>query len=391
MDISIESIREGDEEQRNDLRRQAFGGTEPFDASLPTPDPDRTVAAYVADGLVATVVTHGFHMWWGGRSVPCGGVSGVVVRPETRGQGIAKALLRESLDRMSARGEVISALYPTTSTLYRSMGFEVGGYHQWRHLPLDLIPTGADGTLSWRRVEFGDAAIATVYEAMAPSIDGFLAPGEFWWRRVPRLWANESSTNRYAYVGSRGGEDVAAVVYKYKPSDDRLYDLVADVLAGIDGDAVSAALAFLAANGTTAGHVETTLPTSLLTQHVPHMQHTKATGDWPWMLRLVDAPGAIAARGFPTSVRGRVELDIVDDVIPANAGAHVLEVEGGTASLIRGGHGRVPVTASDLAALYAGADVRAIDSAGRLAGASPSDLDLLAAAFVSTPAMPFFF
>lgn len=391
MDISIESIRDGDEDQRHDLRRQAFGGTDEFSADAPVPERDRTVAAYAGDQLVATVVTLDFEQYWRGRAVPCGGVSGVAVRPEARGQGLAKRLLRESFARMADRGEVLSALYPTTSTLYRSVGYEVAGHFQWRHLPLSTIPVDAGTDLRWRRVELDDPALPAVYEAMAPQVDGFLAAGELWWRRVPWLWANDKGTNRYVYIGQRGANDVAAVAYKYKSSTDDIYDLAVDVLAGTDPEAVAGALAFIGSNGTTAGHVETYLPTELLTRHVPHMQRTKATGDWPWMLRLVDAAGAVAARGFPAGVQGRVDLAVADDVLPANAGHHVFEIADGEGRLLPGGSGRVTVGVGDLAAIYGGADVAALARAGRLGGAGRDDLDLLAAAFVSSPALPFFF
>lgn len=391
MDISIESIRVGDEEQRHDLRRQAFGGTDEFDPEAPVVESERIVSAYAGDSLVGTVVTLPFQMWWGGRPVPCGGVSGVVIRPEMRGRGLAKAMLRESFDRMLERGEVTSALYPTTSTLYRSVGYEVGGFYRWRKVALDLLPPVGDDDLDWRRVSFDDPAIARVHDAMAPSIDGFISPGPLWWTRVPYLWSREKGTNRYAYVGSRGEDDVATVVYKYTKSDDRLYELSLDLLAGTDGPAVRSALAFLAGNGTTAGHVTTTLPTALLARHIAHMQLTKADDDWPWMLRLVDARAAMAGRRIPASVAGRVEIDVADEVIPLNAAAHVLEIGAGSAALVPGGSGRVRIPVTALAAIYAGADVRAMATAGTIAGATAADVDLLAAAFVSTPAMPFFF
>jgi predicted acetyltransferase len=86
-----------------------------------------------------------------------------------------------------------------------------------------------------------------------------------------------------------------------------------------------------------------------------------------------------------------VDLDVVDDVRPANAGVHVLEVGDGQGALLRGGSGRVRVTIQDLAMLYAGCDVPGLRAAGRLVGATADDLDLLAAACVSNPSIPLFF
>ncbi len=391
MNFTIETIRSGDEAQRHDLRRQAFGSTDPYDPDLAVPDPERTVAAYVGDDLMGTVVALDFTMTWGGSPVPGAGVSGVVVRPELRGQGAARALLRESFDRMRARGELVAVLFPTTATLYRSVGFEICGSHEWRRIPLEVIPTGPAATLQWRRVDFDDPGLRAMHDRMAGRIDGWVVTDDRWWARTRATMVNEASTNRFAYLGGRDGIDAAAVIYHYEPLEKGFYELATDLVAGVDDAAVAAALGFLAINGTTASRVETDLPASLLARHVPSFQRSKVTNALPWMLRLVDPVGAIAARGWPSSVTGRVELYIVDETISANAGPHVFEIVDGSASLTPGGSGAVSVTVNDLAVVYAGGDVRGLSDAGRLAGATTTDIDLLAAAGVSHPSMPFFF
>ncbi len=393
MDVSVESIRPGSDEERWDLGGQAFGGTDAFDPARPSPDADRVVAAYDGDRLVGTVATLEFAMTWSGASVPCGGVSGVVVRPEDRGRGLAKAMLAETFERMRRRGEVLAALYPTTATLYRSMGFEVCGSYDWRSVPLDLIQ-GSGRDLSWRRVDFDEPVIRSVHEHMSRDLDGWFVADDLWWQRAAHAWRSQTSKNRYAYVGARDGgddrTDVAAVVYRYDKSDDRLYELGVDLIAGVDGPALGSALGFLARNGTTAAHLETTLPRDLLSLQIPNVQHTKVTSDWPWMLRLVDVAGAFEARSFPSGVSGRLEVDLRDDTIEANAGRHVIEFADGAAHVSPGGSGRVQLDVTDLAALYAGNSIRLRQLTHRLAGGD-EDLTWLAAALTSHPTMPFFF
>ncbi|MDZ7676356.1 MAG: GNAT family N-acetyltransferase [Acidimicrobiales bacterium] len=392
MELSIESIRDEDQETRHDLARQAFGGRTAYDPDVPTPDPDRMVCAYDGDRLAGIVVTLGFQMTWAGGTVPCGGISGVVVRPEDRGRGVARALLAESFDRMRRRDEIVSALYPTTASLYRSVGFEVAGWYQWRRIPLEAIdPRPADGGVAWERVEFGDERVRPVHEAMSSTMDGWFRADDVWWGRFWHQASQDGSKNRYAYVGLRDGAPAAALVYRYDPSEDRLYELGLDLLAGVDHDAVAAALGFLARNGTTAGRVETTLPDELLAVHLPQVQRAPATNDWPWMFRLVDVAGAVEQRRWPTSVAGEVHLDVVDPVIAANTGPVVVELAGGKASVSPGGDARVRIAVQDLAAIYAGADVNLRHRAGRLPGATDADLDLLGAACTARPSMPFFF
>ncbi len=391
MELTIESIRPGDHERRHALLRQAFGSTAVYDPDAPQLDPEQVVCAYDGDSLMGLVVTLDFAMTWGGRPVPCGGVSGVVVAPEARGRGAARRMLAESFERMAARGQPISALYPTTATLYRSVGYEVVGWFGQRRLPLGSIPTAPADELRWRAVELDDPVKLTLHDEMASRHDGWFRADPRWWSMAARRAGREPGVNRFAYVGRRGGTDVAVVQYRYASSEVDLYDLDVELLAGSDGDAVAAALGFLASHGTTAGHVRTAVPASILAAHLPHPQRSTPSSDWPWMLRVLDAPAAIACRGFPTAVTGRLELQLVDDTRPDNTGPHVLEVDGGAGQLLRGGSGRVTISAPELAVLYSGGDVAAMRTAGLLGEATGDDLDLLAAAFVSRPTIPLFF
>lgn len=389
---TIETFREADAEQRHDLWRQAFGATVAYDPAAPMPAAERTVAAYDGDRLLGTVVTHEYRQSWGGQPIGCGGVSGVIMRPEARGRGLTKAMLRESLRRMTRDGQAVAALYPTTATLYRSVGFEIVGLHETTRIDLGLVPQEPADRLDWRRVGVDDAAVRSVFASMTSRFDGWIEPDEWWWDRrghTARLEADTS--NRFVYVGARDGEDRAAVGYRYGSSENRLYELVAELVAGVDVDSVAAALGFLARNGTTAGHLETVLPKPILRAAIPNLQHITTVGDWPWMLRLVDARRAVAARGWPSSVAGSVSLDIVDDTCPGNAGPHVFEIADGAAQLTPGGAGTIRVEVTDLALVYAGGSVRTLHDAGRLPGASTTDLDVLRTACVAEPSLPFFF
>lgn len=390
MELTIESIRPGDRPRHHALLRQAFGGTETFDPDAPETHPDKFVCAYLGDQLVGSVLTFDFAMTWGGRSVRCGGVSGVVVAPEARGRRAAKRMLAESFDRMDRAGQPIAALYPTTASLYRSAGFEIVGWYQRRRIPLSAIRTDLADDLAWRSVPVTEDVVRRLHDDMAGRHDGWFRVDPGWWEFRARRQQGDTSTNRYTYVGARGGTDVAAVQYRYDKAGD-FYDLEVEVIAGTDGDAIGGALALLAGHGTTAGHVTTTLPPSALGPHVPQLQRTTCASDWPWMLRLVDAPAAVAARGWPRSVSGTLELDVVEDTRPGNQGPHVLDIGDGQGALLRGGSGRITVTAQDLAMLYSGCDVAGLRAAGRLVGATADDLDLLATACVSNPSIPLFF
>src|SRR5262249_49350498 len=75
----------------------------------------------------------------------------------------------------------------------------------------------------------------------------------------------------------------------------------------------------------------------------------------PWMLRLVDAAGAVAARGWSPYLGGSVDLELVDQECPWNAGSFRLVLDSGQGRLEPGGPGGLRLTPRGLALWDAGA------------------------------------
>jgi predicted acetyltransferase len=109
------------------------------------------------------------------------------------------------------------------------------------------------------------------------------------------------------------------------------------------------------------------------------------------MLRVVDAPAAIAARGFPRAVSASVVLRIHDPARPANSGLWDLAVTDGSGALrpfesaLAGGV--MTLSARGLAALYAGTPVGTLRQAGLASGGTPDGDEALDAAFAATSYM----
>jgi predicted acetyltransferase len=112
-----------------------------------------------------------------------------------------------------------------------------------------------------------------------------------------------------------------------------------------------------------------------------------------WMLRVVDAPAAIAARGFPSAVSLCVPLVIADEARKANSGRWQLTVAEGQGALDpvspHSAPAGPPLTlgARGLAALYAGTPVTTLRQTGLAAGGSPGQDAVLDAAFAGTAYM----
>lgn len=393
-DLEIRTLDPGDLDQVADLGAHSFGGPRPeLDLETRAIPPEDTVAAYRGSRLVGMTAVHRFRQWFGGRAVPCGGVAGVMVAPDQRGSGLSRLMLGAATDGMRDRGEPLSALYPTTASLYRSVGFEIAGWWGRRAVPVTELPRPT-GAVAWEPADPTDPAVPEIAAATAAGRDGWIVPPDRWWVS----WAarrTEKGATTWTWLGRRDGAPVAAVSYGHGRSERGLFDLEADVILGVDGPALAEALAFLGANGTTADRLRTTLPGHLLARHVPQASRIPTQEDWPWMLRLVDLPGAIAARGWPAGLALDVDLRVTppthgpDDPV---GGDWVLRIADGAGSCEPGGSGAVTLASTDLAALYSGhLDPAQLLAEGRLAGATEPQVSGLRAAFAGSPTLPVFF
>jgi predicted acetyltransferase len=108
-----------------------------------------------------------------------------------------------------------------------------------------------------------------------------------------------------------------------------------------------------------------------------------------WMVRVVDVPGALEARGYPAGLSGALHLEVADDLLPENHGRFVLEVDGGGARVRRGGDGSLRLDVRALAPLYSGMhSAAALQAVGRLE-ADEASVRLATALFAGpAPAMP---
>ena len=85
------------------------------------------LGAFTGETPAGAAMVHDMRQYWAGRPVGCAGVAAVKVAPEYRGRGIGRRLMTELLDLIAARGYPLSALYPATMPIYRSLGWELAG------------------------------------------------------------------------------------------------------------------------------------------------------------------------------------------------------------------------------------------------------------------------
>ena len=218
-----------------------------------------------------------------------------------------------------------------------------------------------------------------------------------WDETTMRRWLTRpgryADTDRYAYLAPDG-----FLGYRWQHGNDAIF--VERVVAS-SAATTRALWAVAASNSTVAGTVRAQVGPSDPLWWMLREQDADIAERESWMLRLLDAPAAIAARGFPATDIA-VPLQITDDLRPANSGRWDLTVRAGEGRLSRyrtvapspspagpSHAGRTPLAlgARGLAALYAGTPVATLRRAGLADGGSQDADAALDGAFAATPFM----
>jgi hypothetical protein len=353
------------------------------------------------------------------------GVAGVKVAPEERGRGVGRALMTTLLQEIAARGFPVSALYPATAPLYRSLGWEIAGGKYETVLPARslaaLVPPDCPapapdsggggrggGGEPLRRATPADAVavvdvLGAVYQSQRDCGPATHEPG------VVAAWLDDD--DRFAYLAGDGfltyhWADEATVVH-------------VDLLAAASAATARAFWQILASHATIAGTVRACLspadPVSWLTREPVAVTRQ----DDPWMLRVADVPAAVAARGFPAAAALTAQLELTDEILSGNSGHWSLEIGGGAGKLAPSGSGAggswgggpgaggswgggrgaggssaggssagggLRLGPRGFAALFAGVPLATLRRAGLASGGDPDTDDALDAAFGGGPA-----
>lgn len=340
----------------------------------------RLLGAYDGGRLVATARITAFRQWWHGESMPMAGIGGVVVAPEYRGRGVGRELTIRVLGRAVEHRYPLSALFPATVPPYRAVGWELAGRQHFVTVPGEAVRTiAAVPPVPVRRVgqDDVDPVMATVARLHAKHRD--CGPIE-WPAGDVAEWLGEDET--FAYLADDG-----FLAYRWDGSD----ALAIDVLVGGSEETVRSLWALVGSGASVARTIRACVPPDdpvpLLTRDLA----VTADKDRWWMLRLVDAPAAVAARGFPRGVDVEVSMTITDLLLPDNSGAWVVQVKDGRGQLVPGSGGGLELTANGIAALFAGIRVSTLRRAGLASGGDQGADGLLDAAFAGTAFMLDFF
>lgn len=340
---------------------------------MPSVEAGRQFAGFDGGEVVATGALYAMTQWWHGRPVSMGGVSAIAVAPERRGSGLGRTMVTCLLERCAAFGHPLAVLYPATTTLYRGLGWEHAGAQHHVDVSAEALRTVAADRVPVRRAGPADAArvAAVVGRAHETARDcGPVGWDEPRWRSVlglPGLFAYLAEDGFLAYRWADGNTHLEVV--KLVASSERT---------------LRALWAIVGSGSSTAETVRACVSPMDPVLWMLRERETEDVHRSQWMLRLVDAPAAIEARGFPDGVAVTAPLLVDDPQRPANSGHWRLEVAAGRGRLERAAEdpAAVRLGARGLAALYAGVPVSTLRLSGLLRG---GDAGVLAAAFAAAP------
>jgi predicted acetyltransferase len=370
---AVREVPERDRPQLAALSAEAFGGP-PDERWAATLAHSTSFGAYDGDRVVSHARVKPYRQWFGGREVPMGGVASVAVTASHQRRGLAKATVAATLPWMRANGFVVSTLFPATSGLYRALGWEHAGDYTWVDVPgAALRALGpADGLRPATAADL--PGMFAAYRRLCAETNGMLVrEGPFFDLRP------ESVLGGLAVVAERDGRIEGYALGERRHAGHEVEVTAWDVV----GTTAEAERAVWFALGAGASVVRTVRAKAFPDTLLLHLGEPAVTPreHLRWMLRVVDAPGAVAARGWPRGLAVRVDLRLDDPQVPENDGPWRLVLDAGDARLEPGGAGTVRLDAGAFAALYASyADPRALRRAGRLACADEAALDALAAA-----------
>jgi predicted acetyltransferase len=394
--VDIRHLTSDDLDAVLDTRRRAFGPLSGGDVEtwrkLVTPmlPEGRYLGAFDGPRLVGAARINPYVQWWHGRPLSMGGVGAVTVAPEDRGRGVGRALTHAVIERCAELGHVVSALYPATTPIYRSAGYEHAGVLQRVTVPAEALRTlsgpsglsGASGAVKLRRMGPADAAevvalVGRVHTAARAS--GPLCFDERTWR----LWLEDDDD--FCYLAEDG-----FVVYRWSDGDIEVDNL----LAGSEATA-RALWSLVGSSSSVAKSVKAFVDPADPVLWMLRERSRDEVSQTRWMFRLIDLPAAVEGRGFPAGVRAEIPVEVTDALRPGNAGAWLLRVDGRAGSMTRrdapGGEkaagDATRLAIGGMSALFAGVPAATLRRAGLLSGGSPDTDDALDAAFGCTAYM----
>ena len=375
MTWTVRELGEADVATAQRLGWEAFGA--PAGEAPPPPPLHRPgrhwFGAFADERLAAQLIDREYESYFGGVAVSTAGIASVSVGAESRGQGALTPLFATALREAKRRGAVISTLFPTAPGIYRRFGYEVIADYATVSVPTSVLAgvLPAPGVTTRRATAVDVAEVRKIYDRWAIEQNGPLT-------RRGVSFPLDDQGYLDGFTGVTVAEDASGVCGYASWNRGQGYGeqakiAVTDLLA--HNQAGYRALLRLVGSFASVA-VTTEIDTSgddLARLFLPTL-HWQVVGSAPYMLKILDVPGALAARRYPAGLSVELSFALEDDFLTENNGAYAVHVAVGRARCEPTEEADRTFTAAGLTLSYAGVQSAAnLRAAGQLRGGRAAD------------------
>jgi predicted acetyltransferase len=242
--------------------------------------------------------------------------------------------MAELMRELRADGVATSSLYPATVPIYRSVGYGLAGVRTFWKTNLVTVPRDRGAALEV--FEPDDAGeINEVYERIAAGTNGLISRSPWWWeKRILTPWNPEEQ--QYRYVVREGGAVTGWIVYGLEKSEGEHWRsrMSCRDLHWTTPEAARALLSLAALHRSTGKDIVWVGPPVEPLADLFGEDPVQRGDTFRYMVRLLDVPAAIEARGYSPLVDAAVTIGVADPLFDENAGPWRVEVSGGTAKVV---------------------------------------------------------
>ncbi len=327
-------------------------------------EPDRAIAAYDGDRVVATAGIFSFDLTIPGGVVPAAGVTFVGVQPTHRRQGILRRMMLRQLADIHDRGESIAILWASEGSIYQRFGYGLATVLTRFSIERDRsafrAPHAPAGTVRLVDVEEARRLVPPIFESVAPNRPGFFRRTPAFWDaeffRDPEHWRQGAGAAFYA-IHEVAGEPAGYARYRVRDKWDDTGPQSSVILTEKMATTPAAHLdlwRFLLGidlmKKLEAWNVAPDDP--IILNALEPRRLGIGVGDGIW-LRVVDVASALAQRRYATD--GRIVVEVADEACEWNDGRWSLTVEAGVPRVEPATEAaELTMDVADLAAAYLG-------------------------------------
>ena len=297
---------------------------------------DRSIGAFDGDRLVGTGGAFSMDLTLPGlTTIPIGGLTAIAVLPTYRRRGILRSMIAYHFEEVERRGELVSALGASESVIYGRFGYGLAttdaAYEIDPRRAQFLRPATGTGRLRLLDPEETAKVVPPLYDRYRRGQPGELTRPQVWWEVYARdpEWTRQGASRHYDVVYETDpGRVEGWLSYRVEnrwPSGLAANIINVRMLIGLVPEAEAALWRYLF-DMDLAGTIK--VSSRPLDDPVrwrladPRRLRVTDVGDHLWV-RLLDVPGALAARRY--AVSDALVLEVSDALRPRNQGRFRLE------------------------------------------------------------------